>query len=458
MKMAVVGCEASGKTVFMCALADYFGRDSAGDARRLRLTPENAAANSFECFQFRQMRCLRQWPPATPPGRAVEIKWALRRNGDPVADIGLMEFGGETFRAAFRDTEHQVEHDKATTELLQYLGDADFFVVLVSLKSLLADPLATSPDAFDRETEAIWVTRGILDFVRKNRPNAGLVIGLTQADRYQEELAAAGGAQQLFAARWPTVAAAAARVPVVEVASVSKTDEAGNPAESYSTNGILPVMRIFAKRCLGDENALEDGRRARPPKKATASRVRNGVWTALSALCLGLIAFLLVPGFRFPLAGCMRNPAAAAPAVIERIVTNNVETILKVPVTNTIEKVVLRPVTNTIEKVVERIVTNAVPAGGLLRSEAELQREVPPGYRIWTDYRGQRIIARWTGVAHDESGITIVTRYGRKIEGVLWKFSEKDQTYVRDELKRHNANGEVMDDGRWIRNPLLKSK
>jgi len=231
MKLAVVGCEASGKTVFMCALADYFGRDAANNPMRMKMTPENGAANSFERFQYRQMRCLRQWPPATPPDRTINIKWSFRYEGKKISDAELIEFGGETYRAAFRDREDNPVHDGATAELIQYLNDTDFFIVLVSIKALLADSDSATDADFDRETEALWVTRGILEFIREKRPDAGVVIGLTQADKYRTEIGDAGGPRQFFASHWSTVASAAETIPVVEVASVSKTDEYGNPAE-----------------------------------------------------------------------------------------------------------------------------------------------------------------------------------------------------------------------------------
>ena len=101
-KLAIVGCEASGKTVFMSALADLY---------REALVPENAAANHFQRFAARQLRSLRQWPPATNPGKAMELQFSMRREGETIASFSLLEFGGETFRAAFRGTDETPEHE-----------------------------------------------------------------------------------------------------------------------------------------------------------------------------------------------------------------------------------------------------------------------------------------------------------------------------------------------------------
>ncbi len=251
MRLAVVGCEASGKTVFMAALADYYRPDNANG---LCLVPENSATNRFSRTLVRQMRSLRQWPSATNPDKTVEMEWSLRSDGDIIASIDMLEFGGETFRAVFRGEGGEKMRKQSEKALLDYLAAADSVVVLVSIKELLRDPGSVSIEEFERDTEAMWVTRGLLDFAREKLPGAGVVIGLTQADRYRGELAAAGGARKLFSSRWPTIAAAAHSIPVVEVASVSATDENGNPAEGYSTEGVLPVMRELARQNYGEPN------------------------------------------------------------------------------------------------------------------------------------------------------------------------------------------------------------
>lgn len=242
VKLSVVGCEASGKTVFMSALADYYN----GDGRPC-LVPENPAANNFQRFQLRQMRSLRQWPPATDPGKTIELDWTLRRDGRTLAAVNLLEFGGETFREAFRGTPGSEGHREAVETLTQHLAASDATVLLVSLKELLRDQGELSAEEFERDTEAVWVTRGLLDFLRGKAPDAKIVIGLTQADRYRGEIAAAGGAAALFRKHWPSIAAVADGIPVVPVASVSATDRKGNPAPGYTTEGVLEVMNEFGR-------------------------------------------------------------------------------------------------------------------------------------------------------------------------------------------------------------------
>lgn len=254
-RMAVVGCEASGKTVFLSALSDLY-RPNGKDPSALCLVPENQAANRFAAFQQRQMRSLRQWPPATNPGKTLRMDWTLRRAGAKVVDVSMLEFGGEVFRAAFRDTEEETEHKQAVKALMDYLSSADFIVILVSIKELMRDPGDVSMDQFERDTESLWVTRGILDFLRKELPGVGSVIGLTQADRYSKELAEAGDARRLLSLRWPAVGVLVQDIPVVPIASVSATDEEGRPAEGYTTEGVLPVMREMARQEFGETDVL----------------------------------------------------------------------------------------------------------------------------------------------------------------------------------------------------------
>ena len=294
-KMAIVGCEASGKTVFLSALVDLFRPDA---THTPCLIPENQAANRFGAFQRRQMRALRQWPPATNPDKTVEMKWSLRLGGKILTEIGMLEFGGEIYRAAFRESDEEPTHKQAVKALLDFLEESDFVTVLVSIKELLRDPGNVSTEEFERDTESLWITRGLIDFVREHVPTAGLVIGLTQADRYRKELDDAGGAASLFEARWPSVRAAAPDVPVVEVASVSATDDEGRPAEGYETDGIRPVILELARQTYGTPSdivlrltearqALDEAVVKDPGAPALANEVRRFGATieALRAAC-----------------------------------------------------------------------------------------------------------------------------------------------------------------------------
>jgi len=446
-KFAIVGCEASGKTVFMSALCDCF---------RESLVPENAAANRFARFAARQLRALRQWPPATPPGKAVEMNFTLRENGRPLAEIGLLEFGGETFRAAFREEESEPAHKRAVYDLMAFLGDADFILVLVSLKELFRDPGETPLEEFERDTESIWVTRGLLEFIQKKAPTARIALGLTQADRYRSELEALGGAPRVLATRWPSIyqllqpsTSNLQPVPVIPIASVSATDAEGRPAEGFSTDGILPVLREFALAQFGAstvnlnlppqpsprflkryKDAIKASRaialltkqpltsdvlaaerqlpeyerqlkelRAQAPKKRTRRKARRTRHATRRVFYLALLlaSVILFADQYYPREiGVDQRP---------RCTEESSTSIVDLPPTPT----PLPP-----------------PPPQPLASD----------YRTWHDHNGKAIEAKWIDTAKDQKSVTLETRNGRRIRAVLYKLSEEDRAFIRDALKR----------------------
>lgn len=258
-RFAIVGCEASGKTVLTAALADFFRPGQPG--RSCCMVAENVAAHRFAEYTYDQMRVRHAWPQATNPDKSTALSWTLRIDGSVVANLEMLDFGGEVFRAAFREGEPTESGDAAQGELLSYLSSSDFIVVTVSLDVLARDLDPAREDVPEadrvRDSEARWVTRGLLDFVRRRLPpETGLVVVLTQADRYAQELEALGGPDGLFAKAWPTVAALYPDVPVVAVSSVNAVAEDGSPAEGYTCEGVLPLMSVFADYCVGGVDAL----------------------------------------------------------------------------------------------------------------------------------------------------------------------------------------------------------
>ena len=415
MKMSVVGCEASGKTVFLSALADYYN----GDGRPC-LVPENESANSFQRFQLRQMRSLRQWPPATDPGKTIELKWTLRQNGATISEVDLLEFGGETFREAFRGENGSAPHQEAVDTLKSHLGASEFVVVLVSLRDLLRDPGEMSQEEFDRDTEAVWVTRGLLEFLRNHAPTAKVVIGLTQADLHRGDIAAAGSAEALLRQRWPAIAALAGDDPIVPVASVSAVDENGNPAPGYTTDGILPVMNEFvtSTKCKG-------------PKKTTAAGPRR---TILLLLILAVPVALLIDSF-FPLLALFEPPKPVEQTVVrtnvvESVVekTNVVENVIET--TNVVEDVV--KTTNVVESLV--VLTNVVENTVTRTNFVTQVLAAVPAFRTWHDHRGTAFEAKWIATESDRKRIVLEISSGRQVRASIRKLSEADQQYVQEQL------------------------
>ena len=243
-KIAIVGCQQSGKTVFMASLSDYF-RAGQREGQTSWLIPENSDAHKFTEMRNYEMRVQGIWPEATLTS-PTSLKWSLRQKDGAKTDIEMLEFSGEVFRAAFREEGSSPQHKEAAEELVSYLIDAEFVVVLVGLNELFRSK--EDQAVFEDDIESTWVTRGLIDFVKNNLPpRVGLIIALTQADLYKKELEQFGGAAGVLKSRWPMIYALYPDIPVVAVASVSKTTADGRPAEGYTTEGVLPVMKAYSR-------------------------------------------------------------------------------------------------------------------------------------------------------------------------------------------------------------------
>ena len=253
-KIAVVGCQSSGKTVFMASLSDHF-RAGQRPGQTCWLIPENSDAHKFTERRNYEMRVLHTWPDATLEN-PTSLKWSLRQKNGVQTDIEMLEFSGEVFRAAFREEGSSPQHKEAAESLVSYLIDADFIVVLVGLNELFRSR-NEDRQILEDDIESVWVTRGLIDFVKKNLPpRTGLIVALTQADLYKKELEEFGSAANVLKARWPMISALYPDLPVVAVASVSKTTADGRPADGYTTEGVLPVMKAYSEFVYGNPAGL----------------------------------------------------------------------------------------------------------------------------------------------------------------------------------------------------------
>lgn len=349
---------------------------------------------------------------------------------------------------------------------------------------------------FERSTEALWVTRGLIEFIRERLPGAGVVIGLTQADRYRDALAAGGGAAAVFAAHWPRIRAVAPDFPVVEVASVSATDADGRPAEGFRTDGILPAMREFARQTCGDPkrllselsaqrddlDAYLEGRpaahspiagdgayssRVRKFSRQLAAVVRSSAITRddfareIGACEAALSRHEAEAKKRRgkKSSGTRRRKSAkrrGAP-VVRRVFLLALLLALTIAFAN--EYLPQGCISATCKRVISNLAkfgkkdspkppppaavaapettaepaTNAAPTAAAKPAPAPKKPE--PQFRLWHDHKGGVIKAKWIDTAKDGKSITLETEKGRRIRAVLHKFSEADQDYIKSRLK-----------------------
>lgn len=259
-KIAIVGCDASGKTVLISSLSDYYKAGSRAGQSCI-MVPADGLTRRYTDNLHRVMRINGEWPEATSDiSIGTSLKWKMMRNGKEIADLELLDFGGENFRYAFRDDGTE-KNPEVVARLKEYISGADFIVITVSMDKMLRNltpalyrELENGDIEYDRDSEAQWVTDGLLNMVvakvSSNPP--GVVVALTQADKHRKELEEYDGAKALFAKCWPTIAAMYPSLTVVPCASIDRMSDDGLPADGYSTDGVLAVMKEFSRYAFGD--------------------------------------------------------------------------------------------------------------------------------------------------------------------------------------------------------------
>ena len=266
-KIAIVGCDASGKTVFVSALTDYY-KSGQRIGQACALIPADTVTRRYTDKLHHTMRILHQWPETTNhlnvEGGVQKMKWTMMMDGKPLTDIEMLDYGGENFRYAFRD-DGTTRNAAIVEVLVNYIAEADFIVITVGLDNMIRKltpeiyrDLEGGDEAYDLDSEAQWITNGLLKLVKAklttNPP--GVVVALTQADKHRELLKEYGGAKALFAKCWSDIDMMYPNLNVVAVASVDKLTAGGFPADDYKTDGVLTVMKEFSRYAFGDCDAV----------------------------------------------------------------------------------------------------------------------------------------------------------------------------------------------------------
>jgi TPR repeat protein len=233
-RVAIVGVEGSGKTVLMAALADLYG-DPSHDS--IYLMPESQSSFAFMKHIPHKMRAEHQWPAATTIESFKHLKWSMRIGQKILMDIEMLDYPGELYRMAFGERkEAEIDpHRESIHEFLAHLVDADILVVLFNLSDAL--DVGGNP----RNTETVWLTRGIFEYAKKLPNLKSQLLLFTQADRYREELDTPGGATSAKNKHLPMLHVL---FPDLDCRAVSvATDSGATPtAEFSSTYGMSGFM------------------------------------------------------------------------------------------------------------------------------------------------------------------------------------------------------------------------
>ena len=245
-KISIVGVEGSGKTVMMAAFGDkYKHPDSSG----LFLSPENPTAFSFVEVQMEQMH-QGKWPNATVTDSLKSLNWSLflKRDGknQKICDISFLDFAGEIYRLAFGD---HSESEKSGLEneiaaLKKHIIESDMLIVLINLSEIINGSVSNA-----RTRETMWLSKGILDFAKRETNISNIAIVFSQADVYNTIISTYGGVQKTYEHFLPHCANVYPDIPIIPVSAINKTtpDENGLavPDQGFESEGLDDLMRLI---------------------------------------------------------------------------------------------------------------------------------------------------------------------------------------------------------------------
>jgi formylglycine-generating enzyme required for sulfatase activity len=221
--------------------------------------PENQSAFVFMQQVPHKLRVDREWPGATGIDALRTMKWTLRRGKEIVKEIEMLDYPGELYRLAFgeRKPAEVAAHRAELDEFLGHLTDAEILVVLFNLSDL------ASLGSNAQNAEAVWITRGILDFAQKLPNLKRRMLVFTQADRYASALQAAGGPQGLYDKDLPMLKVLHPDLTVTAIAAVDGTDADGRPKDGYSSAGCQELLQFILRTVdtfvLGDTESFDLG-------------------------------------------------------------------------------------------------------------------------------------------------------------------------------------------------------
>jgi hypothetical protein len=248
-KIAIIGTEGAGKTVFLSVLAMRYRSPASGQAWLEWKTKETQdyVAQAWDTLQNQD------WPPSTPTGTFRLLEWMLHTSDGKSHSLRVFDPAGQDIRAIFESAESELTNNQK--ELKQTLNDADVFLFLVNLREVMDAPTQRQKDQIEIPLKLA------VDFVCQR--GASTLLVLTQYDSYEDLLNDAESSQedpwiyavtrhlpQLFGLLSTKEAASSSKVDLHAVAAVSETvpimDDAGKthrrPKKDFKSEGLIEVL------------------------------------------------------------------------------------------------------------------------------------------------------------------------------------------------------------------------
>lgn len=265
-KIAIVGVDASGKTVLMAALGEAYERPDKNGILLSAKTPQ-----TFDMVKVLMDKMRHgDWPPATELDNVVSLDWRLCRRVDgrnmPIGEISFLDYAGEIYRLAFGErSEEERDSAKAGIESLRsHITASNALIILVNLKDII-----NGSDSNPRTREMKWITKRIIDFAVDECGVARVAIAFTQFETYRDIVAASGGLECAYKKFLGHVEGFYPNLRLMAVSAVDKVvcDKNGKeiPASDFSSQGLDDMMAWIVE-------GVEDGIRRERELAAQRSR------------------------------------------------------------------------------------------------------------------------------------------------------------------------------------------
>lgn len=251
-KIAVIGLEASGKTVLMSVLAKKLSQTI---HQGYFLDPKGVKTIKYIESVWETLQHS-DWPPSTPPGEMFNLRWGMRITPDfskdgktYEAELHLLDAAGQDMRQlfAFDSLEDSPEYLRP---LAEYCKQADILLIALNIIDFLGQSVPQM-----RRIENQATIKAALDMLHKSNQHAAILF--TQMDQYKPYIDKAGGLESFCKTYLPYIYnsyIANSSTSLISVAAVNDTmavkKENGKlvrvPKPNFSSFGLEDVCKWLA--------------------------------------------------------------------------------------------------------------------------------------------------------------------------------------------------------------------
>ena len=255
-KIAVIGLEASGKTVLMTVLAKKLSQTF---HQGYFLDPKGVATIKYVESVWHTLQNL-DWPPSTPPGEMFNLRWGLRvtpefsKNGKTYeAELHLLDAAGQDMRQLFA-YDNVEDIPSYLRPLAEYCMQADILLIALNIYDFVGKTIEPI-----RRIENQAIIKAALDMMKKSNQHTAIIF--TQMDKYQPFIEQKGGLESFCKKYLPYIYnayIANSSNTLISVAAVNQSvtvkKEDGElirvPKPNFSSFGLEDVCEWLAKQVI----------------------------------------------------------------------------------------------------------------------------------------------------------------------------------------------------------------